>query len=306
MHKKGGTVQEIAAFAEIMRAFAPKIIAPRSKPLITIDSCGTGGGTVPTFNISTAVAFVLAAAGLKVAKHGNRAITSRSGSADVLEALGVSLDLTPREVGNCIKEIGIGFLFAPHFHKATRFVQPVRKQLSHKTFFNILGPLTNPSAPKYQIVGVYSPELTIVMARVLQKLGVRRAMVIHGRSIKKTECLDEVSLLGPTKITELKGGEVRTYSFDPRRYGYKYCTKAAIAGGTAKQNAVLLKNILQGKEKGPRKDIVALNAATGLLVSGKARTFAAAIKLSEDIIASGKAYEKITELVQITQQRRKA
>ncbi|MBN1493577.1 MAG: anthranilate phosphoribosyltransferase [Candidatus Omnitrophica bacterium] len=300
MHSKGEKVGEIAAFAEIMRAFAPTIFASHPSKIRIIDSCGTGGGTVQTFNISTVATFVLAAAGLHVAKHGNRAITSLAGSADVLSELGVTLDLPPRRVGACVKKVGIGFLFAPHFHRSTRFVQPVRKQLPHKTFFNILGPLTNPARPPYQVVGVYAPELTKTVAEALKKLGTRRAMVVHGLSDTKGECLDEISLLGPTTVTELKGGALRTYTFDPRKYGYRYCKKSDIAGGSAQENARILKNILTGKDKGPRRDVVVLNAAAGLIVGGKARTFASAISLAHEVINNGTAFDKVQKLIRFT------
>jgi anthranilate phosphoribosyltransferase len=281
-----------------MRDFAPPIFRSRKERArtITIDACGTGGGTVPTFNVSTVAAFVLAAAGLKVAKHGNRAITSRAGSADVFEALGIPLDLTPLQIGRSVKKVGIGFLFAPHFHTATRFVQPVRKDLPHKTFFNILGPLTNPAAPQYQVVGVYDAALTTVVAQVLKKLGVKRAMVVHGFS-KGDGCLDEISLCGPTRITELKQGKLRTFMFDPRRYGFTYCKGSAIAGGSAPYNAQILEDVLQGKTTGPQRDIVILNAAAGLIVGGKAENFPVAISMADGIIASGKAYKTLQKLV---------
>jgi anthranilate phosphoribosyltransferase len=305
MHKKGETITEIAAFAKVMRDFAPPIFQSRkdTKKIVTIDPCGTGGGTVPTFNVSTVAAFILAAAGLKVAKHGNRAITSRAGSADVFEALGIPLDLTPAEIGRSVKKVGIGFLFAPRFHTATRFVQPVRKDLPHKTFFNILGPLTNPAKPRYQVIGVYDAALTTVVAQALKKLGVKRAMVVHGLSMRKGECLDEISLCGPTRITELKQGKIRTFTFDPRRYGFKFCKNSAIAGGSAPYNAQILEDVLQGKATGPQRDIVVLNAAAGLIVGGKAENFPVAIKMADGIISSGKAYTTLQKLVAYSKRR---
>ncbi|MFC1809152.1 anthranilate phosphoribosyltransferase [Candidatus Omnitrophota bacterium] len=299
MHVKGETTQEIAAFAMIMRAFAASVYDPRTKKrVVTIDSCGTGGGTVSTFNISTAVAFVLAAEGLSVAKHGNRAMTSRAGSADVLEACGLNMTLTPHQVGKCIDKVGIGFLFAPHFHKATRFVQPVRKQLTHKTFFNILGPLTNPTAPAYQVIGVYAPQLTAAMAHVLKRLGVKRAMVVHGGSTRKGESLDEISLLGPTIISEVKNKRIRNFTFDPKRYGFRYCKASDLQGGSAKQNATILKRILAGKEKGPKRDIVVINAAAALLVAGRVNGFAHGLQRADELIGTGLPYQKLEELVE--------
>ena len=298
MHEKGETTDEIAAFATIMRDFAPSIFPLRNdNTTVTIDPCGTGGGSISTFNVSTVAGFILAAAGLKVAKHGNRAITSRAGSADVFEILGIPLDLTPMQIGRCVKKIGIGFLFAPRFHAATRFVQRVRKELPHKTFFNILGPLTNPARPRYQVIGVYDPVLVLPVAKVLRKLGVTRAMVVHGLGKQKAACLDEISLCGPTRIAELRKGKIREFTFDPRLYGFKYCRPSDIAGGSAAYNAQLLEDVLRGKVKGPRRDIVTVNAAAGLIVGGKAKNFPIAIRMADAIIASGKAYGILQKLV---------
>jgi len=297
MHGKGETKEELAAFALTMRVAASQedTFLPNR-----IDTCGTGGGTVPTFNVSTAVAFVLAAGGLQVTKLGNRAITSQSGSADVLEALGISLELTPEQVFQCLEKVGICFLFAPVFHKATANVQKVRKSLPHKTFFNLLGPLTNPAFPEYQVVGVYAPELTERMAHVFQRLPVKRAMVVHGLSERGKGSLDEVSLLGKTTISEFKDSKIENYSFDPKDCGLPYCKEEDLIGGDAQTNAAILENILSGKEKGPGKDLVALNAAAGLIVAGKADGFKEGIGLAQEIIASGKSYKKVEALREFT------
>ena len=305
MHMKQETIDEIAAAAQVMRACAASVVSEKTRRrwrhIRTVDTCGTGGGTVSTFNISTAVAVILAAAGLHVAKHGNRAITSRAGSADVFEALGAPLSITPPQVGDCILEIGLGFLFAPAFHQATRHVQKVRRQLKHKTFFNILGPLTNPTAPRAQVIGVYGPELTTRLAQVLAKLDVQHALVVHGMSVKKGESLDEISLLGRTKIAELKNGKIKNYLFDPKTYGFKYCTTRDLRGGTPDKNAAILRRILGGRERGPKRDVVLLNAGAALYVSGKARSLRDGIAYADTILKNGTAARKLDEFITCVQ-----
>lgn len=305
MSMKEQQASEIAAFATVMREFAASVVTPATKDVWkkvkTVDTCGTGGGSVSTFNISTAVAFVLVAAGLTVAKHGNRAMTSRAGSADVLEALGVDISLAPHDIGACILDTGIGFLFAPAFHQSTRHVQKVRRQLPYRTFFNILGPLTNPTLPRSQVIGVYAPELVMPVARVLVELKVKRAMVVHGLSAKQGQCLDEISLLGTTKVAEISDGKIKQYVFDPRKYGFAYCSARAIAGGSPEDNARILRGILSGKTKGAKRDAVVINAAAGLLVTGKAQGWKSAISLAQALLDSGSPAVKLDDLVHYSQ-----
>jgi len=304
LHKKGETELEIATSAKIMRIFATKIYTPENKATIDsldiIDCCGTGGG-INLFNISTVVSLILAASGLYVAKHGNRAITSQSGSADFLEELGVKLDIPPAKVGECILANRIGFLFAPLFHKATKNVQQVRRTLSHKTIFNILGPLTNPANPSHQIIGVYDPDLTEKMARVLQLLGLKRACVFHGQ----TPCgggMDEVSLLGPTKVSELlPDGTIETYFFDVQEVGLKTVAYESLRTGSAKELSTFLCDIMNGKVTGPEEEIVALNAAFGLRTAGKVSTIKEGIAMARDVMQSGACEKVIKGFVAFTQ-----
>jgi len=298
VYKKEVTIEELSAFATRMRDTARGLFPePIELEGIFIDTCGTGGGTVQTFNISTAVTFVLASGGLKVAKHGNRAITSAAGSADVLEALGVSVSLSPEQVYRSLEEVGVGFLFAPVFHKAIGNVQRVRKELNHRTFFNVLGPLVNPFFPKHQVLGVYSEDLTQKVAEVLASFPeFRRAMVVHGLSVNEGETLDEISLLGKTKISEVRDDQINHYDFDPKDYGFDYCDKDGIEGGSPEENALVLKEILSGRDKGPKKDLVVLNAAAGFVVGEKVKNFEEGVSLAKDLISSGKPYEKVEAL----------
>lgn len=288
LRMKGETPEEIAGCALVMREKATKVSTNHS---LVIDTCGTGGDGSHTFNISTTAAFVAAGAGLPVAKHGNRSVSSKCGSADVLEALGVNLQITPETVGKCIDEVGIGFLFAPALHGAMKYAISARREIGIRTIFNILGPLTNPAGAQAQLLGVYDAELTEVLARVLQKLGTPSAYIVHG-----TGGLDEVSILGQSKITLLKDNKIETYILDPNKYGFEYGTIDDIKGGDAEINAVITRQILQG-EKGIKRNIVILNAALALLAGGKAEDMEGAIELAKKSIDSGAALQKLEELI---------
>ncbi|PKM81787.1 MAG: anthranilate phosphoribosyltransferase [Firmicutes bacterium HGW-Firmicutes-14] len=289
---KGETVDEITGFARVMRQ---KATAVRTGHPLLLDTCGTGGDGSHTFNISTTVAFVVAGAGVPVAKHGNRSVSSRSGSADVLEALGVNINIAPEQVGECIDNAGIGFLFAPALHGAMKYAIGPRREIGIRTVFNILGPLTNPAGAQAQVLGVYDPSLTEVMAGVLANLGTRSAFVVHGEG-----GLDEASTLGQTRISEVREGRVTTYYLNPRDYGIAYTTIEKLKGGTAEENAVITGNILQG-ETGPRRDIVLLNAALALVASGVARAVEEGLALAASAIDTGKAAEVLDKLVRFTQ-----
>lgn len=286
---KGETVDEITGFARAMRAHGKKI---RSNKRL-VDIVGTGGDRSFTFNISTTTAFVAAAAGLLVAKHGNRAVSSKCGSADVLEALGVNVALTPTQVERCLEENGICFLFAPVFHEAMKHAVGPRREIGIRTVFNLLGPLTNPAGAKVQLVGVYDPNLTGVMARVLRSLGVERAMVVHG------DGLDEISHTGETRVSELMRGEIRTYYLSPEDIGLKRGKLADICGGNAEENARMTKDVLSGKP-GPCRDVVLMNAAAALFVGGKVETLREGVELAAEVIDSGAALRKLKKLVVFT------
>jgi anthranilate phosphoribosyltransferase len=290
LRMKGETVEEISALAKVMREFAEGI-HPRVDGTL-VDTCGTGGDEVKTFNISTIAAFVVAGAGIPVAKHGNRSVTSKAGSADVMESLGVKIDLPPKDVERCIESCGIGFMFAPVFHKAMKYAIGPRKEMGIRTVFNILGPLTNPANAKAQVLGVFDQNLTEKMARVLGNLGVERAMVVHG-----LEGLDEISTMGRTQISELNNDQVDTYIMKPEDFGLKRASAADLAGGDASYNAKIAVNILKGEEKGPMRDIVVLNAAAGIYVGGKASSLDEGMELAGESIDSGNAYEKLAALV---------
>ncbi len=288
---KGETVEEITGFARVMRQKATPV--KTGHPLL-LDTCGTGGDGSHTFNISTTVAFVVAAAGVPVAKHGNRSVSSKSGSADVLEALGININLTPDQVGECIDGVGIGFLFAPALHGAMKYAIGPRREIGIRTVFNILGPLTNPAGAQCQILGVYDPNLTEVMAGVLANLGTRSAFVVHGAG-----GLDEVSISGPTKISEVRNGKVVTYYLDPLKHGLTYAEAGELKGGAAEDNAAITRNILEG-EKGPRRDIVLLNAAVALMAAGKVSTVDEGLKKAASVIDSGAAAAKLNQLTEFT------
>jgi len=291
MRMKRATAAEIAGLAQSLRNHAVRVKADVEN---AIDTCGTGGAVVKTFNISTASAFVAAGAGAYVAKHGNRGITSRCGSADVLEELGVNIDPGPEVVAECIREAHVGFMFAPKFHPAMRFVQPIRKSLDFRTAFNILGPLANPAGVKAQVMGVSDPELLDRIVESLKMLGTRRAMVVHGQG------MDEISLLGKTRIVELRDGWVTSFLLDPAEYGIANASIDALGSGDAIANAALIRAILAGNEKGPRRDIVILNAAAAIVVAGLADGFAKALPLAEASIDRGNALHCLERLVEVS------
>ena len=305
LRMKGETVDEITGAAKVMREKSVKIHTGRLAVGIDrddinideetiVDTCGTGGSGTNTFNISTTVAFVVAGSGLKVAKHGNRGASSQCGSADVLEALGVNLDIGPDRVKKCIKEIGIGFMYAPLFHGAMKYAVTPRKEIGIRTIFNLLGPLSNPANATSQVLGVYDAKLTEVIAAVLKKLGCRRALVVSGM-----DTLDEITITGKTKITELNKGRLKTYFVSPEKFGMKRSKLEEIKGGGAKENAEILLSILEG-ERGARRNVVLLNAAAALVAGFKAGNFKEGIKLAEDSIDSGRAAGLLNRLIVMT------
>lgn len=285
---KGETVDEITGFAKVMRQKATRVTT--SHPTL-IDIVGTGADGSNTFNVSTTVSLMVAAAGVPVAKHGNRSVSSRCGSADVLEALDLNINLTPEQVGACIDNVGIGFLFAPALHGAMKYAIGPRREIGIRTVFNILGPLTNPAGAQHMVVGVYDPNLTEVLAGVLANLGTSNAVVCHGAG-----GLDEVSNLGPTKISEVKNGKVTTYYLDPQKHNFSYSTIDQLRGGTAQENAKITRSILQG-EQGPRRDIVLLNTALSLVVAGVAEDVDEGVAKAAAVLDTGAALEKLNELV---------
>ena len=286
---KGETIDEIAAGARAMRAAATRI---QSLNANTLDTVGTGGDGGMTFNISTTVAFVAAGAGAVVAKHGNRASSGKSGSADCLECLGFNLAAAPEVLEQALNEIGITFMFAPAFHKAMRFAGPVRKQLGVRTLFNLLGPLTNPAGAPCQLIGVFAPDLTEAFAEVLKKLGSRRVLVVHGH-----DGMDEITLTTTTRCSELKDGAVKTYDIDPAAYFDDLCTTADLEGGLPADNAAITRGILAGKIQGPKRDIVLLNAAASLLAANRCADLADGLRQSAAAIDSGAALDKLERLV---------
>ncbi|MBI5025286.1 MAG: anthranilate phosphoribosyltransferase [Nitrospirae bacterium] len=283
---KGETVEEITGAAKIMREKATKIRAPKD----TVDTCGTGGDMAHTFNISTTSALIVAACGVPVAKHGNRSVSSRCGSADVLEALGVKIDLPPEKVERCLEETGFGFLFAPLFHPAMKYAIGPRKEMGIRTIFNILGPLTNPAGAERQVLGVYSDELTEPIALVLGNLGARHAFIVHGE-----DGLDEITVTDATKISELNNGRVDTYYIAPEDVGLKRARREDLLGGNTEENARIILAILRG-EKGPRRDIAAINAAAALVAGGKVKTLKEGIEKAAEAIDSGAARKKLEEI----------
>lgn len=292
LRNKGETIQEIVAFARVMRDFATRIEPNVSD--ILVDTCGTGGDKINTINISTGAMFVAGGAGVLMAKHGNRSVTSKSGSADVLESLGVKIDLTPDRVERTIEEIGIGFMFAPNFHRAMKYAIKPRREIGLITVFNLLGPLTNPAGAHAQVLGVYDDELTEKLALVLNELGCERAMIVHG-----LDGLDELSIFRETKISELRENEITTYIVRPEDYGISRTTLKEIAGKSASGNAEILINVLQGEE-GPARDIIQLNAAAAILMGGKAENLGEGFELAGNSIDSGMALEKLDQLIEVT------
>lgn len=285
---KGETVDEIAGMASTLRAHA-RVLALEEA---TLDTCGTGGDGLSTFNISTTTAFVAAGAGVKVAKHGNRAATSCCGSADVLEALGVKIDLSPEKAAGCLRETGIAFLFAPAYHPALRHAAVPRREIGVRTVFNILGPLANPAGARAQVLGVADGALVRKLAEVLLRLGAERALVVHGE-----DGLDELSTTAPSRVCELRGGALKEYRVTPEELGLPKAKLADLAGGDAAANAAILRRVLAG-ESGPRRDIVILNAAAALVAAGKADTLAGGLKLARESIDSGRAVAALDKMIE--------
>src|SRR6202142_4219041 len=307
LHMKGETVEEIVGFAEAIRAAATPLDLHTKQPQASqvldasgtgrdalVDTCGTGGDTSGTFNISTATAFVVAGAGVRVAKHGNRSVTSKCGSADVMEALGVNIAMPPAQTAACLEQVGIAFLFAPAMHSAMKHVQTARRELHLRTVFNLLGPLTNPARATCQVVGVYSADLVEKLAEALSMLGLRRALVVHG-----SDGLDEITITGPTRIAEVREGQVRSYEVTPEEFGLERATLEEISGGDAACNATLIREVLSGK-KSARRDVVLLNSAAALVAAGRADHLRDAVPLAANAIDSGTAGEKLAALVAYT------
>ncbi len=302
LRMKGETVEELTGFARVMR---DKVVPVKTRERVgaalsgtdremLVDTCGTGGDASGTFNVSTATAFVVAGAGIPVAKHGNRSVSSLCGSADVVEALGVNIDISPEKVSRCIDEIGIGFLYAPLLHKAMKYVMLARREIRIRTVFNILGPLTNPARAQAQVIGVYSRHLTEVMAHVLNELGSLHAFVVHG-----ADGLDEISTTGESTISEVRNNTIRTYTLTPEEVGIPRARIADLQGGNVADNAEIIRRLLQG-EKGPKRDIVLLNAAAALVAGGKAPTFAEGVARAVESLDSGEAWRKLQRLIEMS------
>jgi len=309
LRMKGETVEEIVGFAEAIRSAATPFpislagnISEKSQALdlsgtgrdALVDTCGTGGDASGTFNISTAAAFVTAGAGVRVAKHGNRSLTSKCGSADVMEALGVNIQLTPERSAQCLHDVGICFLYAPDLHSSMKQVQKVRRELRLRTMFNLLGPLTNPANASGQVVGVYALDMVEKLAEALSMLGLHRALVVHG-----LDGLDEITVTGPTRIAEARDGSVRTYEVDPEEFGIQRATLQDISGGDAADNAVIVREVLSGR-KSPRRDVVLLNSAAALVAAGRADHLAEAVPVAIQSIDSGAAAAKLAALASFT------
>ncbi|MGD0309115.1 MAG: anthranilate phosphoribosyltransferase [Acidobacteriota bacterium] len=302
MRMKCETKEELVGFARVMRAKA-SAVRPKcgvetafsgTEREMLVDTCGTGGDAAGTFNISTATAFVVAGAGVQVAKHGNRSVSSVCGSADVVEALGIRIDLTPEAVARCIDEVGIGFLYAPLLHSAMRYVMLARREMKIRTVFNLLGPLCNPAGANAQVMGVYAEKLTDMMAEVLCELGARRALVVHG-----LDGLDEVTISGETKISEVRDGHVRTYYVSPEDFGLERASIEKIQGGDASRNAEIIREVLSDGG-GVKRDVVLLNAAAGLVAGGKAQSLRGAIEMARESIRSGGALSRLERLIALT------
>lgn len=318
LRMKGETVEEIVGFAEAIRTAATPfpislagvetarlsadlsgtgrdaLLEASADGFNLVDTSGTGGDAAGTFNISTATAFVTAGAGVRVAKHGNRSISSKCGSADVMEALGVNIKLSPERSAQCLRNVGICFLYAPDVHSSMRQVQKIRRELRMRTMFNLLGPLTNPAHASGQVVGVYALEMVEKLAEALCMLGLRRALVVHG-----LDGLDEITIAGPTRVAEARDGTVRTYEVNPEEFGMKRSTLAEIAGGDAEENAAIIREILSGT-KSPRRDVVVLNSAAALVAAGRADHLSMGVPLAQSSIDSGAAAGKLASLVEFT------
>ena len=295
LNRRAVQAQKLAGFAQVMRKHATRVFLDgQARPTNMVDTCGTGGDGCKTFNISTTAAIVVAAAGARVAKHGNRAASSQSGSADVLEALGVRIDLPFQRYGHAIREIGIGFLFAPAAHTATRHATPARKQIGVRTVFNLLGPLTNPAGAQAQVLGVFSPDVIDLVSATLAELGTERAFVVHGAG-----GLDEISLAGETIVAEVHDGKVRKFCVTPEEFEVAPAPLDAVRGGTPAENAELIKRILEGEAGSPR-DIVVINAAAALVATGISESFRDAADVARSAIDSGKARETLASLIAFT------
>ena len=292
MRMKGERTDELTGFVRVMRSKATPV--PHNQATL-LDTCGTGGSGTHKFNVSTTVAFAAAGAGAKVAKHGNRAMSSKSGSADVLSALGVKIELAPLQIGRCIDEVGVGFLFAPALHGAMKHAGPVRKELGVRTFFNLLGPLSNPAGAKRQLIGVFEGDFVEPLAGVLQRLGAEHAWVVHGH-----DGLDELTTTDETRVAELKDGKVRSFYLDPSDLGLAGASLADLKGGDAEENAALTLAVLKG-ETGPRRDIVLLNAGAALVVAGLAPSLKDGVAQAAASIDKGKALEKLEALKRLSQ-----
>ncbi len=304
LRMKGETVEELIGFARVIRAKASPVrtrsdvstaLSGTDREML-VDTCGTGGDAIGTFNISTATAFVLAGAGVRVAKHGNRSVSSLCGSADVVEALGIRIDLPAAAVARCIDEVGIGFLYAPLLHSAMRYVMLARREMKIRTVFNLLGPLCNPAKATAQVLGVYNEKLTEMMAHVLCELGARRAFVVHG-----SDGLDEITITGESKISEVREGEVRTYYVAPEDFGLERAPIERIQGGDASRNAEIIRDILLGGGE-TRRDVVLLNAAAGLVAGAKVNSLREGIKMARTSIDSGEARTRLERLIALTRE----
>lgn len=291
---KGEAVPEIVGFARAMRRFAASVEAPPD----VVDTCGTGGDAKGTINVSTAAAFVARGAGVVIAKHGNRAATSRAGSADVLEALGAEIELTPEQVSRCIEEAGIGFMFARTHHPAMRFVAPVRAELPFRTIFNLLGPLTNPAGAKRQLVGVFGGEFVRPVAEALRDLGARRALVVHG-----TDGMDEITTSAETVVAEVSNGDLKEYEISPEDFGLRRHAPDGLLGGDAHLNARILRDALSGRETGAARDVILLNAGAAIFVSGRTDTIVEGVRKAETSIQTGAAERALEDFVKATRRK---
>ena len=296
LRMKGETVAEVTGFVRAMRASAVSVRPAKTPPERLVDTCGTGGDGGATFNVSTAAAFVVAGAGLAVAKHGNRSISSRCGSADVLEQLGVNVDLAAEHVARSIDETGIGFLFAQRMHPAMRHAGPVRRELGMRTVFNMLGPLSNPAGASIQVTGVYEDRIVLLTARVLANLGTRRALIVHG-----SDGMDEITTTGPTRFAEVRDGAVRQGSISPSDFGLELASSDGLAGGDAATNAKILNSVLAGRT-GPARDVVVLNAGAALCIAGLADEWSEGAALAAKSIDSGAAARKLSALVEFSRE----
>lgn len=295
LRMRGETVEEIAGFATAMRRHALHVtLAAGDGPLV--DTCGTGGDSSGTFNISTTAAFAIAGAGVRVAKHGNRAFTSKCGSADLLEGLGVRIELTPEQVATCVERVGIGFMYAPAFHPAMRFVGPARREIGIRTIFNVLGPLTNPAGARHQLIGVGHPDIAQKLAQVLGRLGSEHAVLVHA-----DEGLDELGIAGPSAVTEFdaRDGQIRTYTVTPEEFGLTRATADQLQGGGVADNVAITRAILAGAN-GPRRSITLLNAGAGIYAANAAPTYAAGIAMAAEAIDSGRALAKLEQLAALS------